>query len=130
MTARAPEYRGPARGPARCGAACSQAGQASIELVAMVPLLVVVALAAAELLAAGLARSAAGGAAQAGAMALLQGGDPARAARAAAPGWARDRLSVRVDGRRVRVRITPPALLPATASLLATAAAADAGPPA
>jgi hypothetical protein len=105
-----------------------EAGQASIELVAMMPLLLVVALTAAELLAAGLARSAAGGAAQAGAMALLQGGDAGRAARAAAPGWTRQRITVRVDGRHVRVRVTPPGLVPGTAALLATTSDADAGP--
>jgi hypothetical protein len=105
-----------------------QSGQASIELIAMLPLCAVVALAAGELLASGLARSAADGAAQAGAMAILQGGDPTRAARAASPGWARERLSVRVTGRRVRVRVTPPGVVPGTARLLAASADADAGP--
>jgi hypothetical protein len=103
-------------------------GQATIELVALMPLCVVVVLATAQLLAAGAAREAAGAAAQAGAMARLQGGDPAAAARAAAPGWARSRLQVRVDGRRVAVRIVPRALLPGTAGLLEARARADAGP--
>jgi hypothetical protein len=104
------------------------AGQASIELLGMVPLCVIVALGAAELLAAGVARSAAGGAAQAAAMALVQGGDPEAAARAAAPGWARSEVAVRVAGRHVHVRITPPGLLPGTTDLLAADAEADAGP--
>lgn len=104
------------------------AGQVSIELLGMVPLCVIVALGAGELLAAGLARSAAGGVAEAAAMAVLQGGDPERAARAAAPGWARDRVSVRVSGRHVRVRVVPPALLPGTEALVAARAEADAGP--
>jgi hypothetical protein len=94
----------------------------------MVPLCLVVALGAGELLAAGVARSAAGGAAQAAAMALLQGGDPVRAARAAAPDWARSRVTVAVSGRHVRVRVAPPGLVPGTAGLLATEAEADAGP--
>jgi hypothetical protein len=103
-------------------------GQASIELVGMVPLCVVVLLALAQLLAAGAAREAAGAAAQAGAMAMRQGGGPADAARAAVPGWTRERLRVRVDGRRVTVRIVPPALLPVVARSLAAAVTADAGP--
>jgi hypothetical protein len=105
-----------------------ESGQASIELVAAVPLCVTVALGAGQLLAAGAAREAAGAAAQAAAMAMLQGGDPPKAARAAAPGWSRSRMRVDVDGREVTVRVTPPPLLPGTASLLATTAHADAGP--
>ncbi|HEV7752881.1 MAG TPA: hypothetical protein VGO71_15155 [Baekduia sp.] len=105
-----------------------EGGQASIELLGMVPICLVVAMGAGELLAAGVARTSAGGAAQAAAMALVQGGDPERAARAAAPGWATARVTVRVAGRRVRVRITPAGLLPGTATLLASESEADAGP--
>jgi hypothetical protein len=82
----------------------------------------------AQLLAAGAAREAASAAAQAGAMARRQGGEPESAARAAAPRWAKDRLHVRVEGRRIAVRVTPRALLPGTADLLAATADADAGP--
>jgi hypothetical protein len=103
-------------------------GQATIELVALLPLCVAVLLAVAQLLAAGAAREAAGAAAQAGALARLQGGDPTAAARAAAPGWAKDRLRVRLEGRRVTVRIVPRALLPGTAGLLVAQGRADAGP--
>jgi hypothetical protein len=105
-----------------------EGGQASVELLGMVPLCVVVVLGAGELLAAGVARTSAGGAAQAAAMAIVQGGDPERAARAAAPGWATARVRVHVAGRRVRVRITPAGLLPGTGSLLASESEADAGP--
>jgi hypothetical protein len=93
-------------------------------------LCVVVLLAAAQLLAAGAAREAAGAAAQAGAMARRQGGDPDAAARAAAPGWARTRLRVHVEGRRVAVSVAPRAWLPGTAGLLVGHGRADAGPPA
>ena len=104
-------------------------GQSSVELLGLVPLLIVVALALGQLLAAGVARELAGTAAQAGAMAILQGdGDPAEAARAAVPGWSRSRLDVRVRDRAVRVRLRPVALLPGTADRLATTATADAGP--
>jgi hypothetical protein len=105
-----------------------EAGQASIELLGILPVVVLVALAGAQALAAGLAHTAAGGAAEAAAMAVLQGGDPQRAARAAAPGWARERVTVRVSGRHVRVRVVPPALVPGTERMLTADAQADAGP--
>jgi hypothetical protein len=103
-------------------------GQSSVEVLGLLPLLVVVVLAVGQLLAAGAARSAASAGAEAAAMAIVQGGDPARAARGAAAGWTRPRLAVRVDGRRVRVRVTPHAVLPWLAARLAATATADAGP--
>jgi hypothetical protein len=103
-------------------------GQATIELIALLPLCLVVVLAIGQVLAAGSARSASAAAAQAGAMALLQGGDAVAAARAAAPGWARDRLRVQVDGREVRTRIVPRTVLPGTAALLTATGRASAGP--
>jgi hypothetical protein len=105
-----------------------ESGQASVELVALAPLLVAVVLAAAQLLAAGAARELADHAAEAGAVALLQGGDPKAAARAAVPGWSRARVRVRVDGRRVRVRLRPRAVLPALAGMLESTGEAHAGP--
>ena len=59
---------------------------------------------------------------------LLQGGDPADAARAAAPGVPRSRLSVRVRGRTVRVRIRPRTPFGLPARLLEATVVADAGP--
>ncbi|HEV7807908.1 MAG TPA: hypothetical protein VGO80_18965 [Solirubrobacteraceae bacterium] len=106
-----------------------EAGQASVELVALAPLLMAVVLAAAQLLAAGAARELAGHAAEAAAVAILQGADPATAARDAVPGWSRGRMSVHVAGRRVSVRMRPPSPIPALAGLLETASTADAGPP-
>jgi TadE-like protein len=103
-------------------------GQAAVEVVAMLPLLFLIALAACQALVAGLAREAAHHAAQAGAMALLQGGDPAAEARAAAPDWSRRHLSISVSGRAVRVRVLPPALVPGTGRLLAATSSASAGP--
>jgi hypothetical protein len=104
------------------------AGQATIELIGVLPLCIAVALGAGQLLAAGAAHELAGTAAQAGAMAMLQGGDPARSARAALPGWSRSRLVVRVSGRTVRVRLRPVTLVPGLAGALAAEAKADAGP--
>jgi pilus assembly protein CpaE len=63
-----------------------EGGQASVELVALLPLAALVALAIGQLLAAGSARELAGNAAEAGAAALLQGTDPTAAARAALRG--------------------------------------------
>jgi len=105
-----------------------QAGQATVELVALLPLLAVVGLAACQVLAAGAARELAGNAAEAGAAAMLQGGDAREAARASLPGWSRDRAELRVDGRRVRVRLAPRTVLPGLGSRLEATATADAGP--
>jgi len=102
-------------------------GQAAVELVALLPLVVAVALAILQALAAGLAGELAGHAAQSGAVALAEGRDGVAAARAALPGWARSRMRVEVDGGRVRVRVTPPSLLPGMGAWLAARAMADAG---
>ena len=106
----------------------NERGQATVEVVALLPLVVAAALAITALLATGQARELAGHAATAGAMAMLQGGDPADAARAAAPGVPRARMSVRVRGRTVRVRIRPRAPFGLPARLLEATVAADAGP--
>ena len=110
--------------PRRAG----EAGQASVELVTLAPLVVVVALAAAQLLAAGAAGELADHAAEAAAVALLQGGDPKAAARAAVPGWSRARMSVRVDGRKVHVRLRPRSPSTLAAELLEARREAYAGP--
>jgi hypothetical protein len=107
--------------------ACER-GQATVEVVALLPLVVVAAIAVTALLAAGQARELAGHAAAAGAVAILQGADPEDAARAAAPSWPRERMEVRVTGRRVRVRLRPRSPLGIGASLLEGTAVADAGP--
>lgn len=121
-------WRGGRVGPARRSSAIGGArGQATVELVGLLPVLVAVALAAGQLLAAGIARELADHAAQAGAMAVLQGGEPAEAARAALPGWARDRLRVEVHGRRVEVTLRPPSPVAAVGRELAARSVATAG---
>jgi hypothetical protein len=106
----------------------SERGQATVEVVALLPLVVAAVLAVTALLAAGQARELAGHAATAGAMAMLRGGDPAQAARAAAPGVPAGRMTVRVDGRSVRVRIAPRPPFGLAGRVLETTAVADAGP--
>lgn len=105
-----------------------ESGQASVELVALVPLLIAVVIAAAQLLAAGAAGELADHAAEAGAVAMLQGADPAAAAREAVPDWSRSRMTVRVDGRRVRVRLRPLSPVPGLAGVLEADREASAGP--
>jgi hypothetical protein len=110
-------------------AARSASGQASVELVALLPLAALIALAIGQLLAAGSARELAGNAAEAGAAALLQGSEPTAAARDALPGWSRDRTTVDVAGRRVEVHVRPRTVVPLLAERLEASVTADAGPP-
>jgi hypothetical protein len=102
-------------------------GQAAVELVALLPLVIAVALGILQALAAGLAVDLAGHAAHSEAVAIAEGRDGGAAARAALPGWARSRIHVEVRGSRVRVRVTPPSLLPGAGARLAADATADAG---
>jgi hypothetical protein len=105
-----------------------QRGQAAVELVGILPLIVTVILVVAQLLAAGVAHELAGHAAEAGALAVAERSDPAQAVRDAVPGWSRGRVSVQVSGRRVTVTLRPASVLPGAAGLLSSAAEADAGP--
>ena len=106
-----------------------ESGQAAIETVAMLPLLIAVALAIGHALSAQAARELAGHAAEAAAIAVVRGSDPKEAAEASLPGWSRERMDVAVKGRDVRVRLRPLAVVPGVADVLATTATADAGPP-
>jgi hypothetical protein len=99
-------------------------GQAAVELLATLPLVLVIALAFAQVMAAGYASVLAGNAAEAGALALAGGGDPRAAARSALPGWSRAHGRISVTAGEVRVRLRPPALLPALAHRLEVHAAA------
>jgi Flp pilus assembly protein TadG len=100
-------------------------GQSTVEVIGLLPLLLAVGLGAFAFLSAGAAREAATGAAESGAVALLQGRDGRAAARAALPGWPHDHTRISVAGRRVTVSVTPSG--PLGARLRATATA-DAGP--
>lgn len=102
-------------------------GQASVEVVALVPVLVLAAGASFEALAAGAGHELAGHAAEAGAIALSEGADPRAAARAAVPDWSRSGLRIRVRGTKVAVRLRPLAPARAIGRLLESEAVADAG---
>ena len=108
--------------------AAGDAGQATIELVAMLPLVLAVALSAAAILAGHSAAEQAGQAAQAGAMAMLQGGDPREAARHALPTGVRNRTTIDIEGRRVTVSVRPRLPVEPLAATLTARATADAGP--
>jgi hypothetical protein len=92
-------------------------GSASVELIAVLPMLGLAALVAAQIALAGGALWSAGIAARAGARATHVGGEAAQAARRALPAPLRDEAAVSDrDGVRVRVRV--PALLPGLPRLM------------
>ena len=94
--------------------AAHDSGQASVELVALLPALAACLLIAGQAVATGWALWSAGNAARAGARAEEVGSDGEAAARRALPGSLRDGARVRAgDGVRVEVRI--PALVPGVA---------------
>jgi hypothetical protein len=86
-------------------------GQASVELVAVLPALAVCLVIAAQTVAAGWALWSAGNAARAGARAEQVGSDARSAARDALPGSLRHDAVIR-SGDGVRVKVHVPALLP------------------
>ena len=102
----------------------NERGQASVELVAAVPALILAGLIVLQLLAVGYAGTLAGAAAEAGALALVAGGDAEAGAREALPGWSRARARVAVRGGRVRVTVRPPSPLRAVARRFEVAAEA------
>lgn len=104
-----------------------ETGQATVEVVALLPLLAVVALAVLQALAAGAAGEAAHGAAEAGAVAMIQGSDPRAAARDALSEASRKRADISITGRSVKVRLRPVSFVPGAGALLVADARAYAG---
>ena len=101
-----------------------QRGQAAVELVALIPALVAVGLAVLQLLAVGYASILAGGAAEAGALALAAGADARAGVKEALPGWSRARARIEVTGGEVEVRLRPPSPLRRLSERLEVAARA------
>jgi hypothetical protein len=105
-----------------------EAGQASVELVAALPALLIAGLLGLQLLAAGYAITLADGAAEAGALALASGRSARSAARGALPDWAEDEVRVSVRGGEVTVRLRPPSLIGGLSERLAISSSAAARP--
>lgn len=97
-------------------------GQAQIEMLAAVPLLVAVAAVILQLLAAGHAQSLADSAAHAGAIARAAGADPERAALATLPGWARERARIETGRGTVAISVLPPSLIPGSRARISSSA--------
>lgn len=94
-------------------------GQASVELVAALPALILVGLVLLQIGSVGYTYTLADGAAEAGALALAAGLPAEAAVRRALPGWARERVRIRVSGRaRVTVEVQAPSPLAALSDRL------------
>jgi hypothetical protein len=106
----------------------AERGQATVELIAALPALLLAGLLALQLLATGYTLTLADGAAEAGALALAAGAPAVGAARDALPAWAEENVEVTVGGGRVTVRVPPPALLPSIGETLAVTSSATARP--
>jgi len=101
-----------------------QSGQATVEAVAAVPLLMALGAVVLQILATGYASALADGAAEAGALALADGRPAVAAARDALPGWASEEATVGVSGGEVTVSLSPPSPLPGLAGRLAVSSSA------
>ena len=102
----------------------SERGQASLELLATLPLVIVAGVLCLQLLAAGYALTLADGAAEAGAVALASKLPPEPAVEAALPGWAKERIAVERDGGRVTVSLRPPSPFAAIGRVLEVSSSA------
>src|SRR3954447_19025433 len=103
--------------------------QASVELVAALPALILAAAIALQLLLVGYSLTIADGAAGAVALAGAAVCDARGAARGALPGWARGRSRVSADGGLVRVEVSPPAPVAALGDALTVSSEAWSRPP-
>jgi hypothetical protein len=105
-----------------------QGGQATVELLAAIPLLLLAGSVALQLLLTGYAMTLADGAAEAGALALAAG-RPAKAAVARSlPSWAETGADVVVRRGEVTVRVQPPSLLSSVGDRLAVTSTSYARP--
>jgi hypothetical protein len=103
-------------------------GQATVELLAAIPLLLVAGAIALQLLLAGYALTLADGAAEAGALALAAGRPVRSAAEGSLPSWAKGSAEIGVHGGEVTVRLAPPSLLAAVGDRLAVTSSSFARP--
>lgn len=105
-----------------------ESGQATVELLAAVPLLLLAGSIALQLLLTGYTLSLADGAAEAGALALAAGQPAKAAAEESLPDWADDDSEVSVNGGEVKVRLKPPSLFPAVGDRLSVTSTSFARP--
>jgi hypothetical protein len=101
----------------------ASSGQASVSLIATIPLLLLVALALAQAALAEFGAWSAANAARAAARASYAGLDPRSAARAALPGPLADGAEVDVGADRARVEVGVPRLLPVPEPIAVSASA-------
>ena len=88
-----------------------QRGQASVELLAGVPALLLAGAVSLQLLAVGYTATLADGAAESGALALAAGRSARPAVREALPGWTDGRVRIDVRSGRIEVELSPPSPL-------------------
>jgi hypothetical protein len=105
-----------------------EGGQATIELLAAIPLLLLAGSVALQLLLAGYALTLADGAAEAGALALAAGQPAKTAAESSLPAWADGDSEVSVNGGEVTVRLRPPSLFPPVGDRLSVTSTSFARP--
>lgn len=103
-------------------------GQATVELLAAVPLLALVGSVALQLLLTGYALLLADGAAEAGALALAAGRPAKPAVERSLPQWAQGRVEVAVRGGEVTVKLPPPSPISAIGERLAVTSSGYARP--
>jgi len=103
----------------------AQSGQATVETVATAGGVLLAALVCFQLLAAGYAVALADHAAEAAAIAVLDGTPPERAAAGALPGWPARAVRVSRRGDRVKVTLLPPSPLRVLRDRLAVSAEAS-----
>jgi hypothetical protein len=106
----------------------ANSGQASVEAVCGIAVLMLAGLLCFQLLATGYTVTLAGGAAEAGAVALVRGSPVEPAVRGALPGWARSRVTVLRLGETVRVELRPPSPFESLADRLEVSSTATARP--
>jgi hypothetical protein len=99
-----------------------------VELLAAIPVLLLAGLLALQLLVTGYALTLADGAAEAGALALAEGGPAKKVTREALPSWAKDEAEVTVHGGEVTVRLRPPSPFRVLAERLTVTSSAFARP--
>src|SRR4051812_43590667 len=100
-------------------------GQAAVEMMGALPVVLLLGLVVLQLLAVGYASVIAGQAAESAALALAGGGDAEEAARAAVPGWSRTRMQIEVRGGRVTGSMRRRAAIDAVARKLEVHAGAE-----